>query len=296
MTPEPRQPSAGINRYRNYQRLSADLRENRAETKKGLKAFFVNLEKQDPELAHAIVKTIVHGLAEPDLKIVDAHLFQALLYSKPEFSNTHLIGGLNVTRKDNKAAGEDRVKRIKRLLTRGQFAKSQTTANNLIAALNDPEQAEHAKEILAHQNYATQQTANNLIAALNDPEIAEHAKEILAHQNYATQQTANNLIAALNDPEQAEHAKEILAHVARSDSVIAPLTVSFLVGGLGSRHERINRGCIEVLQEIAGNNKVRHVLRTMLSRRKLLLLFEGNLKAFSLKPDVRAKITKLLEA
>ena len=234
MTPEPRQPSAGINRYRNYQRLSADLRENRAETKKGLKAFFVNLEKQDPELAHAIVKTIVHGLAEPDLKIVDAHLFQALLYSKPEFSNTHLIGGLNVTRKDNKAAGEDRVKRIKRLLTRGQFAKSQTTANNLIAALNDPE--------------------------------------------------------------QAEHAKEILAHVARSDSVIAPLTVSFLVGGLGSRHERINRGCIEVLQEIAGNNKVRHVLRTMLSRRKLLLLFEGNLKAFSLKPDVRAKITKLLEA
>ncbi|MBI5177153.1 hypothetical protein HY995_03645, partial [Candidatus Micrarchaeota archaeon] len=189
-----------LDNYVDYEELKRDIEKDRLATRRSLKQFFNTFGDKHEWLAERIVKTLVHALAEEDLPPGDKRFFQALLYSRPEFINPHLIGGLNVGHK-SKAGGEQRAKAIKQLLRRSQFANHQGTANNLIAALANPEIAERAVEVLSGRNHATQATSNNLIAALANPEIAERAVEVLSGRNHATQATSNNLIAALANPE-----------------------------------------------------------------------------------------------
>ena len=262
-----------FDRYARYENLKVDLKKDGPRTKKVLKIIFSKFGDSKNKGVEGVIKTLVHALAEEELSKKDKHFFQALLYSKPELTNPHLIAGLRVSHK-TLAGGIQRVNAITQLLERRQFGRNQRTSNNLIDALVNPHISERVERILTSKYHANQQTSNNLIVALKDRLVADRIEKILASKYHATQQTSNNLIAALVNPQLSDSAQRILAskyHATQqtSNNLIAALK-DRKVGDkveriLSSEHYATQQTSNNLIAALKENQKAERIERILLS-------------------------------
>ncbi|NUN11687.1 hypothetical protein HUU53_03505 [Candidatus Micrarchaeota archaeon] len=247
-----------MDEYANYYNLKRDLSENRLQTKTKLKEFFN--QNKDENKAKTIIRTLVHGLADPDLPEKDKYFFQAVLYSKPELTTRHLIGGLKVGHKTPEG-GLQRVQAIKKILVKKKLSENEQNVRKLVASLDDPEVAGHISNVLAHPNYANELTAVTLISSLAGKQN-QHASEILSTANYGD-----------------DYLKVLQA----------------LVLGTSSSNEKRQKSCLEILKKRINEPHVKEYLKELLDEKIILTIFEGKHTTRKIPQKTRSLIMRLLE-
>jgi len=144
-----------------YHELMNALENNRPEIKSDLRWYFtqlqqINDQRKTGNLTERIVKAMIHGLAEEEFSETDKNFCKTLLYLQPDESITHLLGGLEVAHKQIEG-GEKRVKIIKRLLARKNFAKPKYL-RYIMSLFKKPETSGHAVEVLTHPTFLKEKT------------------------------------------------------------------------------------------------------------------------------------------